>query len=235
MVTTSFGCVIVIVIERKPVQEVFIILLTFQFRIALADCLPKSSAKADNLITTVKKRSLLEVDVHPNFRTFMEHKAFLSAWCRTFMHKREKNVFFLNDLKISLSPAPREGPFHVMFVKTSMDSESQDATNLTSVLTDSRIYSFMNMMTLYMRIVAIIFCSQYPTFLLFQCCDNVDIKPTGFCRINRRTKNSAEHAERIWNYFFESLAFSRHSVDLEFDEEVMEPERFTDATDHAVF
>ena len=107
-------------------------------------------------------------------------RPFLSAWCRTFMHTREKHVFFLNDLKISLSPAPREGPFHVMFVKTSMDSESQDATNLTSALTDSRIYSFMNMMTLYMCIVAKNHFSQYPTFLFFQCCDNVDIKSHWF-------------------------------------------------------
>ena len=132
----------------------------------LADCLTKSSVEANNLITAMKKGSLLEVDVHPNFRTFMEHKAFLSAWCRTSMHKREKNVFFLNALKISLSPAPREGPFHVMFVKTSMDSESQDATNLTSALTDSRIYSFMNMMTLDMHMNAInIFSLSHLLFL----------------------------------------------------------------------
>ena len=45
----------------------------------LADCLTKASAKADNLIQTVKTVRLLEVDVHPNFRTLMEHKAFLST------------------------------------------------------------------------------------------------------------------------------------------------------------
>ena len=55
----------------------------------LADCLTKSSAKADSLITAVKTLILLEVDVHPNFRTLMEYKAFLSTWCRTFMYKRE--------------------------------------------------------------------------------------------------------------------------------------------------
>ena len=45
----------------------------------LADCLTKASAKTDNLITAVKTRRLLDVDIHPNLRTFMEHKAFLSA------------------------------------------------------------------------------------------------------------------------------------------------------------
>ena len=33
----------------------------------------------------------------------MEHKAFLSSWCRTFMHTKKKNVFFLNALMISFS------------------------------------------------------------------------------------------------------------------------------------
>ena len=101
------------------------ILLTFQRR--LADCLTKSSAKADNLITAVKTGKLLEVDVHPNFRTLVKHMAFLSTWCRTFIHTRVTNVFFLNAFKLFFSPAPREGPSHVMFVITSMDSESQDA------------------------------------------------------------------------------------------------------------
>ena len=58
-------------------------------------------------------------------------------------------------------------------------------------------------------------------------------RPIVFCRINRWTKNSAEHAERIENCFYESLAFSRHSVDLEFDEEVVKPERLTGEPDSA--
>ena len=108
----------------------------------LSDCLTKSSAKADNLITAVKTGRLLDVDIHPNFSTLMEHKAFFSTWCKTFMHKIEKDVFFLNALKISLAPTPREGPFHVMFVRTIMDSKSQDATKMTSALADARTYSF---------------------------------------------------------------------------------------------
>ena len=53
------------------------ILLTPQLRTALADCLTKASAMADNLITAVQTGRLLDVDMHPNFRTLMEHKAFL--------------------------------------------------------------------------------------------------------------------------------------------------------------
>ena len=78
--------------ERKPVQDVSVILLTFQLRIVWHIFLTKSPAKADTLITAVKTGRLLEVEVHPNFRTLMEDEAFLSSWCRTFMHKGE-NVF----------------------------------------------------------------------------------------------------------------------------------------------
>ena len=54
----------------------------------LADCLTKASAKADNLITAEQTGKLLDVDIHPDFRTLMEHNAFLSTWCKTFLHKR---------------------------------------------------------------------------------------------------------------------------------------------------
>ena len=77
----------------------------------LADCLTKASAKADNLITAVKTGRVLHVEIHPNFGTIMEHKAFLSTWCRTFMHTKEKEVFFLNDLKVSLVPLYKKDHF----------------------------------------------------------------------------------------------------------------------------
>ena len=46
----------------------------------------------------------------------MQHKAFFSTWCRTFLHTKENDVFFLNALRTS---PPREGPFHVMVVRNS--------------------------------------------------------------------------------------------------------------------
>ena len=113
----------------------------------LADCLTKASAKADNLITAVKTGRLLDVASHPNFRTLMGLKTFLSTWCRTFMRTREKNGSFLNDLKISLAPTPRERPFHVMCVRIHRSFENQDATKITSAFADSRIYSFWTMVS----------------------------------------------------------------------------------------
>ena len=92
----------------------------------LAGCLTKASAKADNLVTAAKTGKLSEVDIHPNFRTLMEHKAFLSTWCKTFMHTTEKDVFFLNTLKVSLAPTPQEGPFHVMFVRKQHTQEPKE-------------------------------------------------------------------------------------------------------------
>ena len=57
------------------------------------------------------------------------------------MHTREKEVFFVNALKISLAQTPQEGPFQVMFVGTqhtkeqkelnTRDRKGQDATKIT--------------------------------------------------------------------------------------------------------
>ena len=85
----------------------------------LADWLSKASAKADNLMTTVQKVKLFDVDIHLYFRTHLEHKAFLSTWCKTLLHSREKDVVFLNILKISLVQTHQEGPFQVMFAVNS--------------------------------------------------------------------------------------------------------------------
>ena len=64
----------------------------------LADCLTKSSAKADNLNTSVKTRRLSDVDIHQILEHLLEHKASLSNGCRTFMHTG-RNMFFLERLK----------------------------------------------------------------------------------------------------------------------------------------
>ena len=74
----------------------------------------------------MKTVGLLDVDIHPNFRILMEHKTFLSIWCMTFMHTREKDVFFLNALKKSLAPTPQEGSFHVMFVRKQYTQEPEE-------------------------------------------------------------------------------------------------------------
>ena len=54
--------------------------------------------------------------------------------------------------------------------------------------------------------------------------------PTGVARVNRWTKNSAE---RLENFYCESLAFSRHNIELVFDEEIVKPERLTEAPENA--
>ena len=66
----------------------------------LADCLTKALVEADNLITAVKTRKLLDVDIHSDVRTRMKHKAFLSTWCRKIIDTVEKEVFFLNTRKL---------------------------------------------------------------------------------------------------------------------------------------
>ena len=56
----------------------------------LSDCLTKASAKADNWITAGETRKLLDVDIHPDFRTLMEHKAsFVHLAQNIYAHKGE--------------------------------------------------------------------------------------------------------------------------------------------------
>ena len=143
----------------------------------LADCLTKASAKAENLITAVKTGRLLDVDIHPNFRTIMEHKTFLSTWCRTFMHTREKNVFFLDALKISLSLTSfkrRTIPCDVCESFRGLGESRRYENNVcTCRRTHLSIHRDDDIVHVHTRHNHF---SQCLTFLLSQCCDHVDIK-----------------------------------------------------------
>ena len=58
-----------------------------------------------------------------------------------------------------------------------MDSESQDATKITSALAEPRMYSSVKMITQDMHMNGMnIVLSISPFFFFFQCCGNVDIK-----------------------------------------------------------
>ena len=48
------------------------------------------------------------------------------TWCMTFVHTKEKDIFFLNALKVSLAPTPQEEPFHVMFVRNQRTQEPKE-------------------------------------------------------------------------------------------------------------
>jgi hypothetical protein len=55
----------------------------------LSDCLTKHSAKPDNLIKAVETGILPNVDMHPPFRTLLEHKAYLQEWIDTNIYTSE--------------------------------------------------------------------------------------------------------------------------------------------------
>ena len=55
-------------------------------------------------------------------------------------------------------------------------------------------------------------------------------KPIGFDRVNRWTRNSAQRPE---TYYYEALAFTRHNIDLVFDEDNMNTERLTETSENA--
>ena len=127
----------------------------------LADCLTKASTKADNLIIAVKTGRWLDVDIHPDFRTLMEHKAFLSTWCRNFMHTREKEVFLpehSNDLFCTNSPRKTiSGDVcgdtqHTTERKelNTRERKGQDATKITSAFADSCVQFLWSVMPILM-------------------------------------------------------------------------------------
>ena len=54
----------------------------------LSDALTKHSAKPDELIRAVESGTLRLVDVHPPFRTLLQHKAYLMTWIRQYIDPR---------------------------------------------------------------------------------------------------------------------------------------------------
>ena len=228
----------------------------------LADCVTEASANADTLITAMKTVKLVDVDKHPDFITLMEHTAFLSTWCRTLMHTREK---FLNTLKIPLAPTSQEGPFQVMFAGTQQqkkqkklntsERKGQDATKITSAFADSCIRFLWSVMPIPMAALNTIeefteeidearFVKQYNLFhflirMLCLCLAPMNLllsvaAPSSRCVtmavsiphwVVKSDRLSLDDDRPREEYYYEALAFSRHSINLELDEEIMEPEK----------
>ena len=59
----------------------------------LSDALTKSSANPDILIKSVNTGILPQVDIHPNFRTLMQHRAYLIEWTNHFLPKFKDPIF----------------------------------------------------------------------------------------------------------------------------------------------
>ena len=126
-----------------------------------------SSANSE-VIGSWRSYNLQDSHVAQGILVYMVSKNHAHKGDTCFLPKRLKVLF--------LSPASRAGPSHVMFVRTSMDSGSQDATKIPSALTDSRIHSFTKMITLYMCILKVTIFLSVSLSFFFQCCGNVDVK-----------------------------------------------------------
>ena len=220
--------------KRKPVQEVFMILLTFQHKIVWQFVWQKSSAKVDNLFTPVKTWKLLEVDVHPNFRTLMEHKDCLSTWCKQFMHTREKmfsswrlqgflrhQLHWNDHSKWCLWELPWALRVKMVW-KQRLFSQTHAPVHPWRWWHCTRTW----MQTSFFSV------SHLPFLLgLWQCRHQGPLEseePIG----GRKTLLNTVSASRTTTI---SLWLSPDTVDLEFDEEVMIPERLTEALDKAGF
>jgi hypothetical protein len=65
----------------------------------LADPLTKSTAKPDQLVSSITTGNLEQVDVHPPFRSLLKHKAFLTTWVIDTLHEPHNVItFFCEDI-----------------------------------------------------------------------------------------------------------------------------------------
>ena len=191
----------------------------------LADCL----TKADNLIIAVETGRLLEVDVHPNFRTLMEHKALLSTLCRTFMHTREKEVFFLSALRIPLAPTPQKkiisddvcGELSITRIKRNSIRVSGRVRRLRKLRLPSQIHA-LNFLEILMR-------------MLCPCLTLMNLSFSAASRYSNIVTMAVVKPRCVESegYYYEALAFSRHRINLELDEESMKPAKATKAPRNA--
>ena len=114
--------------------------------------------------------------------------------------------------------------------------DGQFATKTTSALTDTCIQfpgpvmsTLVKTLCLSLVLMTIFLTVCYrpfsPSFVTMS-----SSKPIGVCRVNRWTKNADQRRE---DYYYDALVFSRHNIDLVFDEENMEPEKLEKAPKNA--
>ena len=113
--------------------------------------------------------------------------------------------------------------------------ENQDATKKTSALADSRINFSWTMMSLLVRTLCLCLALMtisltvsplFPSFVTMSSSEQIGVR-----RGNSWTRNAAD--QRNENFYCEALAFSRHNINLVFDEENMKPEKLTTAPENA--
>ena len=63
----------------------------------LADPLTISTAKPDQLVSSITNGRLEYVDVHPLFRSLLKHKAFLTTWVIETLHEPHNVIAFLSE------------------------------------------------------------------------------------------------------------------------------------------
>ena len=115
--------------------------------------------------------------------------------------------------------------------------ESPDATKITSASADSRISFSWMIVSLWVRTLCFLLGS-YQDFSVFSLSSlslfsMLSSSSTCVGRVNRSTRNATER--RREQHYCEALAFSRHSINVVFDEESMKPDRLTEAPENASF
>ena len=112
--------------------------------------------------------------------------------------------------------------------------KGQDTTKITSASADSRIEFSWKMVSFLVRTLCL--CLVLMTIFLSvspfspRLVTMSSSAPSGVRRVNSWTQNAKQRRE---NLYCEALAFLRHDINLQFDEENMKPERLTRAPGYA--
>ena len=211
------------------------------------------SSKADNLLTALQTEKWLDVDIHPDFGTLMEHKAFLSTWCKTFLHTREKEVFFRSrSLLHKLSPrrtisgdvggnsAANDCSRRVMHpISLVSDADFEDRTHVggekhSPIEAQSRISQRRSMKQnlsdgtiSFTALMNLLLSVALPSSSIVTMAVSIPHWVVKSGSLSQDEDNLRE------DYYYECLAFSRLTINLEFDEETMKPEKTTEAPRNA--
>ena len=188
--------------------------------------------------------SALRISLAPTPRTEPFHVKFVET--NHTQEQKKQKVWDWNHLSLSVTvpakPSSRRDrdleltqPLFSTQTKT-FEHEDQNATEITSALADSCIQSPWPLMSILVKTLCLslvlmtIFLSvfHFPFLPALRLCHHQN--RCGVGRVNRWIRNLAQHLE---DHYREALAFSRHIIDLVFDEGKMQPDKLPKAPENA--
>ena len=184
---------------------------------------------AKNHVTTSRTIHLLEKGNNPQDFYVAKRSLFGSvnglAYLVQNIHAHKGEVCFLPECRQKFSRAAhREGPRQVMFAETqhtgqqlelnTCEHKSQDATKITSVFADSRIQFLWSVMSIFVRALCLCFVLLFLLLSVAHPSSSFVIVALSIPHCVVKSDRSSLDDDSLKTYY-EALALSRHSINLE--------------------